>query len=185
MTAGVVGVNFHDLIGQPNTYSALAAHGAGALAAGELQAAPEWYALLAAHIFMGAHPTARPLPASIAGTAPGELSASAVSAPDGRMSLVLVDYDPPGSAPLAVHLRVPRALAGGSILRLTGPSPAATAGIRLGGRAVDANGAWTAPKALPAVYGRAGALSLQIAPSSAAVVTLAPRRRLGRAALGR
>jgi hypothetical protein len=193
MTAGVIGMNFHDLIDQPRTYSALAAHGESALNAGDLQPAPEWYALLAAHVFMGAmgaHPPGRPLPTTTVGTTPGELSAHAMEAPDGKVSLVLVNYDPPGTKPLAVRLladlrSVPRALAGGSILRLTAPSPSATMGTRLGGRAVAANGAWTAPSALPAVYRRAGALSLQIAPSSAAVVTLAPRRHLGRAALGR
>jgi hypothetical protein len=180
MRAGVAGVNFHDLIDQPRTYSALAAHSESALNAGALQPAPEWYALLAAHTFVDG----RPLPSSIAGATPGELSASAVSAPDGRVSLVLVDYDPSGSAPLAVRLNVPRALAGGSILRLTAPSPAATTGTRLGGRAVSANGTWTIPSALPAVYGRPGALSVQIDPSSAAVVTLTPRRHRGRVAVG-
>ena len=130
-------------------------------------------------------PATRPSPpTSIAGATPGELSASAVGAPDGRVRLVLVDYDPPGSTPLAVRLRVPRALAGGSVLRLTAPSPAATTGTRLGGRAVAADGTWTTPPTLPAVYGRTGALAVQIDPSSAAVVTLAPRRRLGRAAHG-
>jgi hypothetical protein len=181
MTAGVAGVNFHDLLDQPRTYSALAAHGQSALRAGALQPAPEWYALLAAHTLVGG----RPLVTHIEGATPSELSASAVSAPDGRVSLVLVDYDPPGSAPLAVRLRVPRALARGSILRLTAPSPAATAGTRLGGRAVAANGAWTTPPKLPAVYGRAGSLAVQIAPGSAAVVTLMPRKHLGRAASGR
>ncbi len=180
MTAGVAGMNFHDLIDQPRTYSALAAHSEGALNAGELQPAPQWYALLAAHTLVGS----RPLPTGTAGTAPGELSASALAAPDGKVSIVLVDYDPPGSAPLAVRLRVPRALAGGSILRLTAPSPAATTGTRLGSHAVAADGAWATPSALPAVHGRSGSLSLQIEPSSAAVVTLAPRRRLGRAARG-
>ncbi len=181
MTAGVAGVNFHDLIDQPRTYSALAAHSESALDAGELQPAPEWYALLAARALVGG----RPLHTVIADATPGELSASAVSAPDGRVSLVLVDYDPPGSAPLAVRLRVPRSLAGGRVLRLTAPSPAATAGTRLGGQAVAANGTWTTSPTLPAVHGRPGALSVQIDPSSAAVVTLAPRRHLGRAARGR
>ncbi len=180
MTAGVAGMNFHDLIDQPRTYSALAAHSEGALNAGELQPAPEWYALLAARTLVGS----RPLPTTTASTAPGELSASAAGAPDGKVTVVLVDYDPPGSEPLAVHLRVPRTLAGGSILRLTASSPAATTGTRLGGQAVAANGTWSTPPALPAVYGHPGALSVQIAPSSAAVVTLTPRRRLGRAARG-
>ena len=81
MTAGTAGVNFHDLIGQPRTYSALAAPSESALRVGELQPAPEWYALLAAHIFMGVHPSSRPLPTSVAGATPGELSASAMSPP--------------------------------------------------------------------------------------------------------
>jgi hypothetical protein len=185
IAAGTAGVNFHDLIAQPESYSALAAHGSSALAAGELKAAPEWYALLAAHIFMGARQPCRPLDTSATGAAPGELTASAVSAPDGKLQLVLVDYDPPGSTPLAVHLRVARALAGGSILRLTGPSPAATTGVLLGGRAVASDGDWTMPSALPAVYGHAGSLSVQLAPDSAAVVTLAPRSLLGRVSSGR
>ena len=65
---------------------------------------------------------------------------------------MLVDYDPPGSQPLAVRLRLARPYSGGRILRLTAPSPAATAGVRLGGRAVAPDGSWQAPAALPAVY---------------------------------
>ncbi|HXA55675.1 MAG TPA: hypothetical protein VNV37_12445 [Solirubrobacteraceae bacterium] len=178
MSAGTVGVNFHDLIEKPTAYSALAAHGAAALSAGVLRPAPEWYGMLAADAFVGG----TPLAATVAGALPGEVSAFAARFPDGRLKLVLIDYDPPGARPLAVRLRVGRALAGGVVLRLTGPSPAATAGTRLGGSAVAADGAWSVPRALPAVYGRAGALSLQLAPSSAAVVTLMPRRHLGRAA---
>ncbi|MGH2855326.1 MAG: glycosyl hydrolase family 79 C-terminal domain-containing protein, partial [Solirubrobacteraceae bacterium] len=170
MAAGVAGVNFHDLIDRPRAYSPLLAPTLGALAAGALHAAPEWYGLLAAHTLVGG----RTLPTSVAGAAPGELSASAVRAPDGRVRLVLVDYDHPGSPPLAVRLRVPRGLAVGRILRLTAPSPAATSGVRLGGREVAPDGTWTPPHALPAVHGRAGSLAVQMDPSSAAVVTLSP-----------
>ena len=77
--------------------------------------------------------------------------------------------DPTARDPTKRH-----AYAGGSVLRLTGPSPAATAGVRLGGRAVSPAGTWSPPTALPAVYAHAGTLSLQLAPSSAAVVTLYP-----------
>ena len=191
LTAGVAGVNFHDLIAKPGAYSPLVAPNSVALAAGALRATPEWYALLAARQLPGA----QPLPASVAGAAPGELDASAFRAPDGRLRLVLVDYDPPGSPPLAVRLRVPRAAVGvgrrqgsvsrghsgdpsgyasGSVLRLTAPSPAATAGVTLGGRAVAPDGSWTPPAALPAVYARSGSLAVQMPPSSAAVVTLYP-----------
>jgi hypothetical protein len=174
LSAGVAGLNFHDLLSKPGAYSPLIAPDPGALGAGALHAAPEWYALLAAHVLIGARAGGRPLPSAVAGAAPGELSASAVRALDGRLALVLVDYDPPGSPPLAVRLRVPRALAGGSVLRLTAPSPAATAGVRLGGRAVAPDGTWTPPSTLPAVSGRAGSLAVQMPPSSAAVVTLSP-----------
>ncbi len=191
MAAGVAGVNFHDLIDRPHAYSPLIARGPRALDGSDptppLHAAPEWYALLAARVLMGTRPPdragERPLPTAVQGAAPGELSASAMRGPNGRVRLVLVDYDPPGSPPLAVRLRVSRGLAGGSVLRLTAPSPAATGGVRLGGRAVAPDGAWSTPRALPAVHGRAGSLAVQIAPSSAAVVTLSPGGLLGHAAL--
>jgi hypothetical protein len=186
LSAGVAGVNFHDLLAKPGAYSPLLAPTPAALTGGALRAQPEWYALLAARGLPGS----RPLPTSVAASAPDTLSASAFRAPDGRLRLVLVDYDPPGSRALAVRLRVPRASTGGSsggsaraetytsgsVLRLTGPSPAATTGVRLGGRAVSPAGVWSPPVALPAVYDRGGALSVQLAPSSAAVVTLYPGR---------
>jgi hypothetical protein len=193
--AGVAGLNFHDLLAKRGAYSPLVAPTRGALAAGTLRAQPEWYALLAARELAGA----RALPTSVAGPARGALDASAFRAPDGRVLLVLVDYDPPGSPPLAVSLRIPRVPGGasdahatasgddasarrrgasaytsGSVLRLTAPSPAATVGVRLAGRAVAPDGSWTAPAALPAVYRRHGAASVQLAPGSAAVVTLYP-----------
>ncbi len=183
MAAGVAGVNFHDLIDKRHAYSALFAPSPAALGAGELSPAPEWYALLAAHALAGDGAGGRPMHAAVAGAAAGELSASAVRAPDGRLRLVLVDYAPPGSPPLAVRLRVPRGLGGGSVLRLTAPSPTATSGVRLGGRAVAPDGTWSAPSALPSVSSRAGALAVEMPPDSAAVVTLSPRVLLGHAAL--
>jgi hypothetical protein len=167
-SAGVAGLNFHDLLDKPDAYSALFAPSPTTLGSGALRAAPEWYALLAARSLVGG----RPLAASVAGAAPGELSASAVRGPDGSVRLVLVDYDSPGSPPLAVRLRVPRGLGGGSVLRLTAPSPTSTSGVRLGGRAVAPDGTFTLPSALPRVSGRAGALAVGMPPDSAAVVTL-------------
>jgi len=167
--AGAAGVNLHDLIARPHAYSPLYAPDAAALAAGRLHAAPEYYALLAARELPGS----RPLPLHIAGAAPGELGASAFRAPHGLVRLVLIDYDPPGSPPLALRLPGLRARAG-AVLRLTAPAPAATAGVTLAGRAVAADGSWTPPGRLPALYRRRGTLSLQLDPSSAAVVTLYP-----------
>ncbi len=200
ITAGLAGVNFHDLLTKPGAYSPLLAPSPAALAAGALHAQPEWYALLAADQLRGA----RPLPTSVGGAEPGALGASAFRGPDGRLRLVLVDYNQPGSRPLAVRLGIARQAHGatrvgkpgdrgasnetrvsdtpsgagvyprGSVLRLTGPSPGATGGIRLGGRTVTAAGDWSAPPALPAVYAHAGTLSVQLNPSSAAIVTLYP-----------
>jgi hypothetical protein len=185
--AGAVGVNFHDLPSKPGSYSPLLAPTPAAFADGALHAQPEWYALLAARELPGS----RPLPARVLGARAGELSASAFRTADGRVLLVLVDFDPPRSRPLAVRLRLPpstasggstadpaaraRAYARGGVLRLTAPSPAATGGVRLGGRLVAPDGSWTTPHALPTLHDHAGALSLQLAPSSAAVVTLYPR----------
>jgi hypothetical protein len=171
IAAGAAGVNFHDLLTKTDAYSPLLAASAAALAAGELHAAPEWYALLAAHELSGS----RPLRTRVEGATSEQLSASAFRASDGRLRILLLDYEPRGSQPLAVRLQVSRRYAGGSVLRLTAPSPAATTGVRLGGRAVAPDGSWEAPAALPAVYSDAGRLSVQIDPASAAVVTL-PRR---------
>jgi hypothetical protein len=205
--AGAAGLNFHDLLAKRGAYSPLLATSPAALAAGALRAQPEWYALLAARELPGSRPLhTRVTSASGRAAIDGELDASAFLAPDGRLRLVLVDYDPPGSLPLAVHLRVPRtpgdtsraaavhetsgmaaartyararggvasAYTSGSVLRLTGPSPAATVGVRLAGRQVSPDGSWTPPAVLPGVYSNHGALSVELAPSSAAVVTLYP-----------
>ncbi len=172
MDSGIAGVNFHDLLDRHTSYSPLAAAGRRALAAGALHARPEWYALLAARALLGSRPLrARVAPAGAAET----LTASAARAPDGSLRLVLVDFDPPGSRPLAVRLRVAGRFAGGSVLRLTAPFPRASAGVRLGGRAVAPDGAWSAPAALPGVYRQGGPLALAMPASSAAVVTLYPR----------
>ncbi len=214
MAAGVAGVNFHDLPAKPDAYSPLvfATHPAAASSsphsrppysaststssAANLRPAPEWYALLAARELSGS----QPVHTQTAGATPSGLSAQAFRARDGRLRIVLVDYEPPGSSPLAVHLQISgsegrhigtsreRGRTGmslgveaaapryrtGSVLRLTAPSLASTSGVRLGGRMVAPDGSWRSPSALPAVYGRA--LAVQLDPSSAAVVTLYPSR---------
>jgi hypothetical protein len=169
MNAGVSGVNFHDLLHKPGAYSPLVARGRRGRAE-DLHANPEWYALLAARTLPGG----RHLRVQVAGAPAGELSAGALREPDGSLALVLVDFAPPGSPPLAVRLGLPAHFASGSILRLTAPSPTATSGVRLGGRAVAPDGSWTPPAALPGVYRGGGSPALQMAPSSAAVVTLRP-----------
>ena len=90
---------------------------------------------------------------------------------------MIVDDEPPGSPPAALRLRVGRRFRAASVLALTAPSPAATSGVRLGGRAVAADGSWREPTQTPLIPARRGRLSLTVAPSSAALVTL---RRSGR-----
>ena len=92
-----------------------------------------------------------------------------------RLSVVLVDFDPPGSPARAVSLRVPARYSAGSVLRLTAPSRAARSHVTLGGAEVGADGAWRPRLPLPVLRGRRGAFTLEMAPGSAALVTLSGR----------
>jgi hypothetical protein len=175
LTLGVRGLDVHDLITWPRSYSPLVAAPNG------LHANPEWYALLLAARLRGA----RPVRATVHGTA--NVSAWAFERPGGAVELVLVDFEPPGAAPLLVRLalesRRTRAharasarvgsSAGGTILRLTGPSPYATTHVLLGGSEVGATGTWSPHEPLPSVYRQAGTSELALTASSAALVTLA------------
>jgi hypothetical protein len=58
------------------------------------------------------------------------------------------------------------------ILSLTAPGPAALSGVRLGSRAVAANGSWREPRKLPHVANNGGVITVDMAPSSAALVTV-------------
>jgi hypothetical protein len=169
MASGVAGVNFHDLLGEPLSYSPLVAGDAQELASGALHANPEWYALLLAERLLGD----RPVQASVAGSA-STLTAGAFVSPSGSVQLVLVDFAPTGAKPLLVQLDLPRSFGAGPILRLTAPGLQATSGVTLGGDAVNAEGTWSPAAALPYVSGKPGALALQMPASSAALVTLVP-----------
>ena len=97
---------------------------------------------------------------------------TALRAADGRVHVVVVDEDPPGSAPVPVRLHVARRYSGAHVLALTAPSPAAVAGVQLGGRSVRGDGSWSEPPRLPAVSGRGDTIALAVAPSSALLLTL-------------
>ncbi|HEV2998292.1 MAG TPA: hypothetical protein VGX16_04235 [Solirubrobacteraceae bacterium] len=173
LRAGIPGVNFHDLIRKPAAYSPIAASDRAALISGRLHANPEYYALLAARTLPGAAPLATHLSGLVEGQRASEsLTAHAFLRPDRRLELVLVDFAPPGAPPLLLRLRPPGDFRAGSILRLRAPSPASLAGVTLGGRAVRADGTWSPEPRLPGPYRHAGTLSLQMPPSSAAVVIL-------------
>jgi hypothetical protein len=169
MDSGVVGLNFHDLIGEPDSYSPLVAGSARELASGVLHANPEWYALLLAAQLLGD----QPVRAAVSG---GErtLTAAAFLGPNGSLQLVLVNFVPSGGRPLLVHLRLPASIGAGTIMRLTAPELRATAGVTLGGSSVGPEGTWTPSSALPRVSGTRGSLALNMPASSAALVTPYP-----------
>jgi hypothetical protein len=169
MASGVAGLNFHDLIAEPETYSPLVAGDAQELASGALHASPEWYALLLSHRLLGDVP----IHAEVAG-APDTLTAGAFASPDGSVHVVLVDFAPSRERRLIVRLRLPSSFASGTILRLTAPGVRARAGVTLGGSAVGPDGTWRPVATLPRLTGKPGALALAMPGASAALVTLYP-----------
>jgi hypothetical protein len=164
MAAGVRGLDFHDLLSMSGAYSPLVG------TTDQLHANPEWYALLLTRHLQGA----KPLRASVLGSP--SLTARAFLGYGGTVRLVLVDFDPPSATPLLARLKVPGRFTGGTILRLTAPSPAATSHVLLGGREVSPAGALPAPLAPRSVYHSGASLALTLPPSSAALVTLTPAR---------
>jgi hypothetical protein len=165
MSAGLAGVNFHDLIAEPQGYSPLVLQGGAAGAAGELGANPKWYALLLASRLLGRRPVSVHLQPPAEG-----LRATALRG--GReLNLLLVDYEAPGAQPALVRLPAPAGSSTGTILRLTGPSPGARTGILLGGRPVI-DGHWNEPARLPAPYRAGGTLEFALPADSAALVTI-------------
>jgi len=177
MTSGIAGLNFHDLIAEPLSYSPLVAGDPQELASGALHANPEWYALLLAQRLLGD----RPVQARVAG-GDRTLTAGAFLAPNGSVELVLVDFAPSGAQRLRVRLGLSRSFRAGPILRLTAPGLRATSGVALGGRGVSAQGTWSPVARLPYVSGRPGSLELRMPAGSAALVTLYPMHSVDRAA---
>jgi hypothetical protein len=169
MASGLAGLNFHDLIAEPRSYSPLVAGGASELAAGALHANPEWYALLLAHNLVGDEAVR----ASVTAGNP-DLTAGAFLSPTGSLNIVLVNFAGDQVKPFAVRLHVPRRFAAGPILRLTAPGPRAIARVTLGGRSVTSAGTLTPGRSLPRVSGKPGSLRLNVPSSSGALVTLYP-----------
>jgi hypothetical protein len=171
MAAGVAGVNLHANQAICGGYAPLCAPTAAHLAAGALQAQPEWSALLLLRALLGD----RPLPTATISRAQPNIQVSALLAADGRLHFVIVDDDRPSARSVSLRLNVGRALGPASILWLTAPSPAALTGVRLGGRPIPPEGFWIQPRRLPHAANRRGVINLRIRPSSAALVTAAAR----------
>jgi hypothetical protein len=162
MRAGLAGIDFHSLLDLPSSYSPLVGEG------GLLHANPEWYALLLTHELEGA----RVLPTAVGGGS--DLTAQAFLGPRGGVELLLVNPAPTGARPARVALDIHGHASGGTILRLTAPSVAATSDVKLGDEGVGASGGWSPRLPLPALSDRGGSLSLSMPSSSAALVRIAP-----------
>lgn len=169
MSAGAVGFNLHGNPSRCDGYTPVCAPGAAALSEGALVAKPEWYALLMLRGLAGD----RSLPSAVVRSPRStNVQVAAFVAASGRLDFVLVDDDPPGARPATVRLRLGAGFAGGSVLKLSGESPAALSGVTLGGHEVAADGSWTSGR-LPTVAVRSGAATVELTPSSAALVGIA------------
>jgi hypothetical protein len=175
MDMGAAGINLEGNPANCEGYTPLCAPSAGALATGALRAQPEWYALLLARALVGERPLH-----TIVSPGPAvrpNVEATSFAAADGTLQFVLVDDDAPGARPAAMRLHVGGGYHGATVLRLTAPSPEALSGVSLGGEAVAANGSWTEPAALPHAANSGGVITVTMKPSSAALVTVAPKRK--------
>lgn len=181
MAAGVAGINLQGNPANCGGYTPACALDPASLARGGLRARPEWYALLLTRALIGD----RPLPTTIAAAGsppegspetspPGspDLVAASFLAPDHSLRVVLVNDEPLGTKPLSTRLNVGAGMKSASIERLTAPAPSATGGVLLAGRAVAPDGSWRPPAQTPSAAVNAGTVTLTLAPSSAALVTV-------------
>jgi hypothetical protein len=195
MASGAIGINLQGNPGNCAGYTPLCAPDPAALAKGALRAQPDWYAMLLSRSLVGYRPlpttvTAEGAPATpiapveapigsegappVAENGPNLVAAS-FSGPSHGVQVVLVNDEPPGTRPLALRLNVGAGLGPGQVLRLTGPAPSATGDILLGGHAVATDGSLRAPIRPERIAAHAGAVTVKLAPSSAALVTVSPR----------
>ncbi|HZL48807.1 MAG TPA: hypothetical protein VFC30_07320 [Solirubrobacteraceae bacterium] len=171
MVAGVAGINFQGNPANCRGYTPVCAPSPQQLARGALRAQPEWYALLLSKELIGDRPVR-----VIASPSPANVDVIALLSDQGNLHLVIVDDDPPTAKHATVKLHVGRRFGAARILSLTAPSPAASAGVRLGGRALESDGRWRAPARLERRPNRAGVITLDVSPGSAMLVTVASAR---------
>jgi hypothetical protein len=167
LSAGVSGINLQGNPANCQGYSPVCAAGESRLSSGSLGAQPVWYALLLTRGLTGY----RPLASTVYARAPRNLVAWPLRSPSGGLAVLVVDDDPPGSAPSALTIAAGGRARTGTVLSLTAPSPEATGGVLLGGRAVSADGSFkTAP--LPAVPVSHGLARVTVPAASAALVSI-------------
>jgi len=167
MASGAAGINLQGNPANCLGYTPVCAPTPDALAAGRLRAQPDWYSLLLTSSLIGC----RPLPSTVASGASPNVLIAPFACPGHALRVVLVDDEPPGSPVLTVRLAVGGSRRVAGVLRLTGPSQTATAGVLLGGRAVSARGAWR-PAAGGRVIVRSGIAAVKLPASSAALVSV-------------
>jgi hypothetical protein len=169
MLAGVDGINLQGNPANCAGYTPLCAPKRRLLAEGAFTARPEWYALLLSRALIGDRPVR-----TVVSRSEANVDIVALLSGRGKLHVLIVDDEPPTAKHVAVELRVGRHYERATVLALTAPSPSARTGIRLGGRAVESDGRWSAPARLVHHPNRAGAIPLDVSPSSAMLVTLAP-----------
>jgi hypothetical protein len=166
MSAGAAGINFHGNLANCEGYSPLCAPTPADLSSGILTPQPEWYGLLAAHTLIGEHV----LSVSADPSAPQINVAAFLDEPAHLMHVVLIDESQTGGV-TNLQLHLPRGFTRASVLALTAPSLAATAGLRIGGHGVASDGSWWSSQA-PVAVGDGGTLTITVAAGSAAVISL-------------
>jgi len=170
MAAGAEGINLQGAPGNCRGYSPVCARTPELLAAGAVTAQPEWYALLLTKALLGGRPV-RTI------TSPARPNLDVLALKDGpRLHVLIVDDDPHGAGGTAVSLRAGPGFGAAKALSLTAPSPSATSGVLLGGRAVAPDGTWGEPRETALHPDRLGVIRLTAPPGSATLLTVARSR---------
>ena len=169
MAAGAAGINLQGNPANCSGYSPVCAVSPTTLAAGQLNAQPEWYGLLFTKALIGD----RPIPSRvISQTTQGNLSVNALRTPSGGLQFVIVEDDPVGGPATTVSLHAGRGFKTASSLELLGPSLGARSGVTLGGLAMRSDGSFGEPAEGPPVPVREGAVSVTVPAGSATLVTV-------------
>ena len=169
MAAGVSGINLQGNPANCAGYTPVCAPSPRSLSRGALVAHPEWYALLMTKTLIGS----RPLPTTVSrGNA--NIDAVAFLSSGKRLHVLIVDDAPSGAKRVSIRFHPRRRYSHETAFVLSAPSLSATSGVRLGGRVVEPDGGWQAPKQIELRPNRTGAVILDVASSSAVLITLVP-----------
>jgi hypothetical protein len=168
MSAGAAGINLEGNPARCTGYSVVCAPTPERLAGGQLQAQPEWYALLLTRALIGD----RPVTTHMSGPALANVTATALLTSSGALHEVLINDEPVGTAPARVHLKLPPGLHSATVVAMSAPSPQAIDGATLGGTSVAADGTWAGASRSTATLARAGQVTVVLPAGSAALVTI-------------